>query len=849
MTLLSELRKNQDAAIGADGLDSAEVTTIAQSAGLSVYTALDSLPSTGLTSGDQAWVESSGRLYISNGSGWYNVALINASPTLTLDQSGTIELNGDTLTVTVTASASDSDDNQDIISFSVESDGNMVGTGTSVSQDSSVFTITALSADSGGVAGDFTLTFKATDQIAVDNEALSFSLSFTNVVDSSAETIFLMKADGNGANNSAITYQNSSDTSTGFTEAGTPHATTFTPHRSGGYSIYFGAAGDRIYTGSSSDFDLDTNDWCYEGWFYVPTSHSFVSYPRLMGLGAYYNTAQSFGVIPDDNDHSDYITVYWGDGGSNASRKLISSTTWDKEQWNHVAVVRKGGAIALYYNGTRIANNASYGASTDIGSGNTYAYIGHTGNGTEGTQMYFRDVRLVNGSSIYDPADTTITVPTEALTAVTNTKLLVGGTPYIADISSSTHALTLSGVDGTYPFGPYDYEPWAADDHGGSVYFDGSGDYLTAADDTSLDMGTGDFTVECWIYLDGDDGSYNILSHAASGGMWLGKYSAGFVWRKYGVADVVTATAAPSTGEWHHIAVVRSSSNTKMYIDGTQTGSTASDTANYSVSASLYIGDDGGANSQYFNGYIHGLRIVKGSAVYTSDFTPPTAPLSHITNTSLLMNNKSDANIYDASATTRIQLYSPTSSTTQRKFNTSSSIVFDGDDEIVSRPDNDIVLSSSDFTVEFWFYQSSTPGTGDSIFEICPTTTRFGPLLFYYYNAEWLLYSSSNGSTWGVTQGFSVISSPNNSQWYHVAIAREGNNMRVFVDGTQVGSTISTSGVTYSANCSLRIGYGYRTENGGNGSYFNGYLQDFRLTKGHARYTANFTAPTAEFEL
>jgi len=78
------------------GLDSAQVTTIAQSAGLAVYTALDSLPSTNLTSGDQAWVESSGRLYISNGSGWYNVALINASPTLTLDQSGTIQLNADT---------------------------------------------------------------------------------------------------------------------------------------------------------------------------------------------------------------------------------------------------------------------------------------------------------------------------------------------------------------------------------------------------------------------------------------------------------------------------------------------------------------------------------------------------------------------------------------------------------------------------------------------------------------------------------------------------------------------------------------------------------------------------------
>jgi len=156
-----------------DSADAVTISGISGGSGLTVYTTLNDLPSTGLSSGDQAWVESSGRLYISNGSGWYNIALINASPTLTLDQSGTILMgNTNPFVITVTASASDSDDNQDIITFSVESDGNMVGTGTSVSQDSSVFTITALSEDSGGTAGNFTLTFKATDQIAVDNETL-----------------------------------------------------------------------------------------------------------------------------------------------------------------------------------------------------------------------------------------------------------------------------------------------------------------------------------------------------------------------------------------------------------------------------------------------------------------------------------------------------------------------------------------------------------------------------------------------------------------------------------------------------------------------------------------------------
>ena len=267
MTRLSNLRKTQDAAIGADGLDSAQVTTIATNAGIAVYTALDSLPSTGLTSGDQAWVESSGRLYISNGSGWYNIALVNASPTLTLDQSGTILMGGSNpLTITVTASATDTDDNQNIISFSVESDGNMVGTSTTVSQDSSVFTITAISADSGGTAGDFTLTFKATDQIAVDNEALSFSLKFSNIIDSSAETIFLMKARGaSGGDNESASWIDSAGTSQSLTKTGDPIVSTFSPYRSGGYSAWFDGANTELQVASSSDFAYGTGNFTIEG--------------------------------------------------------------------------------------------------------------------------------------------------------------------------------------------------------------------------------------------------------------------------------------------------------------------------------------------------------------------------------------------------------------------------------------------------------------------------------------------------------------------------------------------------------------------------------------------------------
>jgi len=846
----------------AGGLDSAQV----QNLGLQSFTTLDSLPSTGLVSGQQAWVESSGRLYISNGSGWYNVALINASPTLTLDQSGTIQLNGDTLSVTVTASASDSDDNQDIITFSVESDGNMVGTGTTVSQDSSVFTITALSADSGGTAGDFTLTFKATDQIAVDNETLSFSLTFSNVIDSSAETILLMKADGNNATNAAITHLDSDETSTGFTETGAPQASRFTPYRSGGYSTYFGGAADRIYTGSSADFDLDTNDWCYEGFFYVPSGHSFVSYPRLMGLGTYYNNASSFGVIPDDNDHSDYITVYWGDGGSNASRKLISSTTWDKGQWNHVAVVRKGGAIALYYNGTRIANNASYGAGTDIGSGNTYAFVGTTDNGSEGAQMYFRDVRLVNGSSIYDPADTTITVPTEALTAVTNTKLLVGATPYIADISSSAHALTQSGVDGTYPFSPYDYEPWAADDHGGSVYVDGSSYAVSTDAGDTTNLGTGDFTAELWFRRTGAVGnSFHDMIVSTRGDGLLEEGDFEFY---VGPADDGVIGLQAHTGTnwsisggvvrnnvWHHVAAVRNSGTITLYLDGVSIA-TRSDTGQFGGEDGLVLGGFG--NGSYKSkGHISDIRFIAGTAVYTANFTPPTSLTTQAAGTKFLMQNKSDANVYDAAAANAFILKADTSSsTTQRKFTTSSSVYFDGTGDYIellnSTGTHSMDLGSDEFTLEFWMYPTNV-GTGHYVFgsknnSLTESSGSLSMEILADGRMRFWVYTSASAD-------FIGSATVSNNTWYHIALVRsdEGSThyFRAYKDGVSVGNQSSTSSTTNLRTPQNNLHIGTSGLQGGSAEYFTGYIQDFRIIKGVCKYPSGttFTPPTAEFEL
>jgi len=155
------------------GLDSAAVINLVGT-GLTVYDTPNLLPTSGLTAGDQAFVTSNNRIYISNGSGWYNVATINSTPTFsTAPQSG-YSLATDLTPTIITLVAEDSDGT--VITYSA-TDSGMDGIAT-LSQDSSVFTITPLHDSAGGGSGSFSITFQATDGIGIASELSTFSLFF-----------------------------------------------------------------------------------------------------------------------------------------------------------------------------------------------------------------------------------------------------------------------------------------------------------------------------------------------------------------------------------------------------------------------------------------------------------------------------------------------------------------------------------------------------------------------------------------------------------------------------------------------------------------------------------------------
>ena len=174
-----------------------------------------------------------------------------------------------------------------------------------------------------------------------------------------------------------------------------------------------------------------------------------------------------------------------------------------------------------------------------------------------------------------------------------------------------------------------------------SVDFDGTGDYLSLASSSDFDFGTDDYTIECWINVDA--AGYNGLWTAGGGynsGVSLVVDSNG----KFALYDasylIQSASNVVSPGQWYHVAVSRSSNTVKLFLNGIQMGSA---TQGSIPQGAFYVGAevaDGGSSSP-MNGKISNFRVVKGTAVYTSSFKPPTAPLTNITNTKLLCCNDS----------------------------------------------------------------------------------------------------------------------------------------------------------------------------------------------------------------
>jgi hypothetical protein len=628
----------------------------------------------------------------------------------------------------------------------------------------------------------------------------------------------------NGAQNN--TFLDSSTNNFSITRNGNTTQGTFAPYGAN-WSNYFDGTGGWLSAPSNTAFDFGTGDYTIEAWVYQ-TARSTDQVPIFQTAGT---NANGLSVNIDASNGN--LTVY-----SNAAFIISSSSSaLSLNTWAHVAFTRASGTTRAFLDGAQVGSSStSYTpAFTDPRIGINASFTSARWNG------YISNLRVLKGTALYTAA---FTPPTAPLTAITNTSLLTCQSNRFIDNSANNFTITRNGDVSVQVFSPF--SPTASYDagtNGGSGYFDGTGDYLSIADNAALELGSSNFCIENWFYQQANSSrsivnkranssSYglSIFAQNASNSVEVYISSNGSSW------DIVNGTSLGTIipSAWNHVALYRSGNSWYGAMNGTVTLLTTNSSAVVNNSSAWNFG----AESDGFGvtGYLADGRIVIGSAVYgASNFTPPTTPLTAITNTQLLL-NYTNAGVIDNAMMNNLETVGNAQiSTTQSKWG-GSSIAFDGTgDYLVGASNPQIAVGSGDFTIEMWIYLTANfDGTGQG-------------LVTAAYNTNFAVIGVNGGA--GNRIEFYVVNSVLTSgtnyislnTWTHLAFTRASGTTKIFFNGNQVASSTSLTG--NGAAAPVYVG----TLSHATGQVMTGYLDDLRITKGFARYTANFTVPTAPF--
>jgi hypothetical protein len=294
------------------------------------------------------------------------------------------------------------------------------------------------------------------------------------------------------------------------------------------------------------------------------------------------------------------------------------------------------------------------------------------------------------------------------------------------------------------------------------------------------------------------------------------------------LAGDVIQTGTPVRNQWNYVAVTYNGSTITMYVNGTSIGTVAS-SANAQNSA-LTIGQDW--NTYTTTGYIADVRI--SNTVRT--ISVPTAPYTSDGNTRFLA-SFTNAGIFDSAMMNNLETVGNAQvSTSVVKYGTGS-MAFDGSgDWLAGPPTPQTDLGSGDFTIEAWLYRTASGAASDSGMVSRGAPSTLNGFVFAYTSANVLTFNFNYSGA--IVTGVTVI--PANT-WTHVAVSRNGNTFRLFVNGVVDATATSTNSQTTNASDVFYVGRSGFDSN----RIVTGYLDDVRLTKGAARYIGNFTPPVA----
>ena len=350
---------------------------------------------------------------------------------------------------------------------------------------------------------------------------------------------------------------------------------------------------DRIEISASDDFNMGTGDFTVECWIH-PRSTSAVDASLFV-----------------THDGSTYFAFNFDPGGefniylsTDAVALTAEEGLIEYNKWNHVALVRYGNVVKVYVNGLAIGSINHTGSVGYSAASTTVFRIGGAGGSTAGA-LYMQDFRIYKGVAKY----------TDTFTCGSQDSTVVPDSP--------------SGVAVSRKFKPT---------ISGSVGFEGTNSKLVAPHHTDLNATNQDFCFEAFIYPVGSTSNFGFVfaKGVALQIAWndtnaysrMTCYLASTGGGSYDIAsDFNSGTGSVPMHQWSHFAFVRSSGTLKWYINGIEKAST-------SISGTIHANTDDfnigaySSTSYEFKGSISNARVTIGQAVYTSNFTTPTEPLT-----------------------------------------------------------------------------------------------------------------------------------------------------------------------------------------------------------------------------
>lgn len=628
-------------------------------------------------------------------------------------------------------------------------------------------------------------------------------------------------------------------------------------------SIYFNTNGV-INLPASSQFAISSNqDFTLECWVYLSSSRSDYTY-----MVDFIDSSSNILQIRIGNAGFGYrVQGTFGPGASPSSVYENASYTQNNllNVWTHLALCRSGTTTNFFFNGVIIATRNSVGTIV-IGTPSVAARLGRPS--PELFDGYISNIRFVKGTAVY----TNNFSPLTNLTNVINTVLLLKSSRsdlWLKDDSVNNFAITPVDNASYSSFSPEIVNtvvPYKLTDSGidlniidevtlnsGSLYFDGNGSYLTISNSTAFQIGTNNFTIEFWSFVQTLPSTYKrifsvsnptvgvasdegIIVEISNTNVMTFSVFSGTV--GYGATDIV----AIPVNRWVHWAFVRNETLLTIFKNGISAATytlPSNLSINWTSNFITIIGRWASSVNRDYHGFLSNIQFVKNSAVYISNFTP-SVYTDNLQNTSLLLPCISQIPFKDISSNnfSLIQQgdlkYSNFS--VVNNYN-SGSLYFDGNGDLLTLPSSSSFnFSTIPITFEFWMFPLSLPGAGNDCRILMSGVNASNSAFQIYFNS-----TSQIGAGLPVGGTTGLVSPANTIQlntWQHVAVVLNDTNSAIYFNGVAVASGPITTPT--SSNNSFKIGYDTVATVNYN---YKGYISNIRIVNGTAVYTTNFTPP------